>query len=143
MHLFLLSRGIKQDVEAFFTSLSEMIVPFKLRAKDGKVSPDGDLVDGAAKIAVRPIQLHEIVFPKESKDVVLTTLFGKPGTEFSGKTNHPKHQKYVNWLRKVLGIKPIPENWDSSNRFLIKAPAAEMVCVGMKDDKEEWGMEQL
>jgi len=119
MHIYLITRGIKSDVDRFINDLRGKYLPFK----------DALNRNLMVQTAVRPIQFWEIVFPKEHRDIMLTTIFDKN----LGKTQHSKHQKWLWALRKVLGADPIPEY--KTDQFLpIYKQNIEMVGVGIKED---------
>jgi len=80
-------------------------------------------------VSVRPIQLWEIVFPKEHRDVMLKTILSG-GT---GETQHKKHRKWVTLLRKVLGIEKIPK-YESEKCLPVYKEDIEIVGVGIKED---------
>ena len=82
------------------------------------------------QVAVRPIQLFEIVHPATSKDVIHNTLFGEAGTQ----TQHKKHQKFINMIRRVLGIKKIPK-YKKEEIVPIYKTNLEIMGVGCKADK--------
>ena len=75
MHTYLLTRGIKHEVDQFITELQGKYLPFKWRDLNNK---DNQLQDTMVQLGVRPIQLWELVYPEESRDVIMTTLFKLP-----------------------------------------------------------------
>ncbi|MHA1353750.1 MAG: hypothetical protein ACTSR1_01060 [Candidatus Heimdallarchaeota archaeon] len=84
------------------------------------------------QVAVRPIQLWEIVFPKEYKDLMLRSILENN----QGKTQHKKHQKYITILRKILGIKKIPKyDGESIERLPLYLNNVEKIGIGIKEDK--------
>ena len=125
MHLYMMTRGIKHSVDQFITELQGKYLPFKWR-KDG----DTKLEDYHVQLAVRPIQLWELVFPEECKDIILSTCLG--GADRAG-LQHPKHAKYIWALRKALGVDPIPE-YDKTKMMPITRPQAEVIGIGIKKD---------
>ena len=124
MHLYLMTRGIKHELDQFITELQGKYLPMKYRPNGEK-----ELQDYFVQLAVRPIQLWEIVFPKEHLDLVLATCLAQN----SGETQHKKHQKYVWALRKMLGISEIPK-YDNSKKMPIRCAGIELVGIGVKDD---------
>jgi len=121
MHLYLITRGIKHDVDRFINDLRGKYLPFKFRGENTMV-----------QVAVRPIQLWEIVFPKEYKDLMLRSILENN----QGKTQHKKHQKYITILRKILGIKKIPKyDGESIERLPLYLNNVEKIGIGIKEDK--------
>jgi len=132
MHVYTITRGIKQDVDRFIRELSSQYIPFK-----GKFDPvtkqpiedKGPLDNLMLQVAVRPIQLWEIVFPKTWQDVMLTTILG--GRRIIKKQT--KHQVYVSMLRKMLGVQKIPE-FKIDKKLPIWTSNIERVGIGIKED---------
>jgi intein/homing endonuclease len=126
-----MTRGIKHDVDRFISELSAKYLPWKVY-KDGTANiKAGDYV---TQVQVRPIQLWEIVFPEESKDLVLNTLFKQGDTH---ETQHKKHRKFIFALRKILGVEPLPEQKDrdfSKGVIPLYQGAVELIGVGIKSD---------
>lgn len=134
MHVYMMTRGIKHMTEKFISELAAKYLEATLTA-DGTNKPE----KYSAQVQVRPIQLWEIVFPKEHRDVMLTTLF--PGGQLM---QHKKHKKWVWGLRKVLGVKAIPKTWDMSRKLTVDRQGLETVGIGIKDDyTREDGTEAL
>ena len=128
MHLYMITRGIKNEVDQFITELQGKYLPFKWRdANKG----DKQVVDAYTQIAVRPIQLWELVFPEGSKDIVLATIFKKD----KGLPQHKWHQKFVWALRKMLGmgVEPIPE-YKTNEVMPIRCEGIERIGIGVKKD---------
>lgn len=137
MHLYTITRGIKKDVDEFIKLLQGVFLPYKFETKKGKIE------NGTVQIQVRPIQLWEIVFPEEHKDLILTTVLGGQNS-MKGITNQKKHRKFVSLIRKALGVEKIPD-YDMS-KVLPCAWAnqnTEVVGVGIKEDYKINGLERL
>lgn len=137
MHLYLLTRGIKKEVDDWITQLQGKYLSYK-KSKDWS---------GSVQVQVRPIQLWEIVYPKEHNELVLNTLIGEPDCKGIGGgtiTQHKKHQKFIYALRKILGIKPIPKSW-ATNKIMAMhlGDHIERVGIGIKEDYDVDGYEQL
>ncbi len=81
------------------------------------------------QVAVRPIQLYEVVFPEEHKDVMLSTILG----DSKGKTQHKKHNKFIYALRKILGVEEIP-NFKTDLKMPISNMNTEIIGIGIKKD---------
>jgi len=123
MHLYMLTRGMKNHVDQFITELQGKYLPFKFEGKDSVV-----------QLSVRPIQLWEVVFPKEHKDLILTTcLGGKEGMK--GITNKRRHRPFVAMIRKALGIQKLPD-YDDTQTLPITRQHMELVGIGIKEDRD-------
>jgi len=119
----MMTRGMKSHVDNFITELQGKYLPFKYEGKDSFV-----------QVAVRPIQLWEIVFPKEHKDLMLSTcLGGKEGMK--GITNQKKHRPVVAMIRKMLGITKLPD-YDDTKQLPITRQHMELVGIGIKEDRD-------
>jgi len=125
MHVYILTRGIKERTDRFIENLCNQYLPFRFKGQNMSI-----------QINVKPIQLYEIVFPKEHKDIMMRTLFS--GTK--GEPQHEKHKKWIKWIRRALGIDEISEYVKEG----IKLPTAnyhndlEIMGVGEKEDREEY-----
>lgn len=98
MHLFIITRGIKHNVDQMITQLQGKYLPQRFQdPKDGKIK------EGFVQVGVRPIQLWEIVFPEESADLMINTLCN------GNSVVNDNHKKAAFALRKMLGAKKIPE----------------------------------
>lgn len=126
MHLIIGTRGNKESVELFIKELSSkyLNIPFHNK-KTGKIVPV------ANAIHVRPFQLWEIIFPKEDRDLVLTTIFTDKYTHVA----NPKFKRLFRWLLKLLPFKKMPEDWDNSRHLMVEHGDVEIVGLGMMDDK--------
>jgi len=116
-----MTRGVKHQVDQFITGLQSQFFPY------GKVKEDGtrELV----QLAVRPIQLWELVFPKEHMNTVLKTVGYPPVKDWKS--------KYMMALRLMLKAKPVPGNIDMSK---VPMRPIQGICVGteligMREDK--------
>lgn len=127
MHLIIATRGNKESVELFIKELSSKYMPLPfINKKTGKatmvVNP----------IHIRPLQLWEIIFPKEQRDAILTTLFPDKRVMPA----NPKFRKIYKWILKLLPktIQKIPEDWDTKNKLYVNHNDVEIVGLGMKED---------
>ncbi len=93
MHIFTLLRGIKTEQDKFINDLSGQWLPY---AFDGHKS--------YVQVAVRPLQLVEIIFPKEHKQLMLNSIWQDTEIKLS-----KKYKTILMPLRKALGAKKIPE----------------------------------
>ena len=117
----MMTRGIKHDVDRFIQELAAKYLPFKFNNQDC-----------AIQVAVRPIQLWEIVYPEEQYDIMMSTLF----PDGQGKSQHRSHDKFIWALRKILGV-------DKQRDFKIvpKMPVydqnVEKIFIGIKEDRKQ------
>lgn len=126
MHLYFGTRGGWYDVDRFITHLKGKWLPFKVHeTKKGHNLNAGTY---QSEVQVWPIQMWEVKFPREHKDIMLTTCLGK-----DGKPQHKKHQFWINWIRKALGVQPIPE-YDNSKELPIYRKNIEVLGIGTKED---------
>ena len=129
MHIYLMTRGIKHDVDRFINELSAKYLPFKVNSasKQHNMDPKTNRV----QVGVRPIQLWEVVIPRESRELVCRTLFYGKHME---NTQHSKHQKYIWALRKMLGVQAIPR-WDTTgDKMPLYDNNVEKIGIGIKED---------
>ena len=134
MHLYIATKGIKNEVDQFITELQGKYLPFKFR-KDEKEP----MQDSVVQLAVRPIQLWEIGFPKEHYDLVATTLLGKDyqdapaGNDGKKGTRHTWLVKWIWGLRKLLHLDAI-KPFNTNNSMPCRREGIMVIGVGTKED---------
>jgi len=122
MHLYTLSRGIKQAMNQWENDLGAQWMPLKYKG------PDGKIIDGRVKLAIREVKLHEIVFPKEYEEVVMGLI--NPGI---GKGKYMgKFAKIVPKLARVLGLNKPLQKW--KNLDIIGNEGVSVLALGTKED---------
>lgn len=127
MHIHVLARGIKQDVDRFVKELESKYLPFPR-----KNIKTGITETAMVQVGVRVAYPLEIIFPKECKDIMLNTLFGDPIIE----TQHKPLRRILAVMRKLLGIKKI-ENEERKDKSVIPIYNNNAVinAIGIKEDK--------
>lgn len=128
MHLVLMTRGIKHEVDRFINELSTRYLPMKnmYDCATKKMHKDMNI-----QMRVSPIQLWDISFPEENLDAVLTTCLAGD----KGKPIHGRNKKYIWALKKAMGLKDIPQNYKTDKILIMRPPQnIELLGVGIKDD---------
>lgn len=69
MHFIFGTRGIKNDVDTLINELSTRYLPIKILNKE-----KNKLEDKLIQMRVCPVNLWDISYPREHRDVVLNTL---------------------------------------------------------------------
>ena len=112
MELIVLATGIKQHLKKWEDDLlcNALAVP---KYQNGKKKIIGKGANGEdiyefTQIAVRPMTLYRIGFPKEELNNVLANT-GLTDYIYNEPHHHPHLKKYVNWVRKLLKLKPVPK----------------------------------
>jgi len=128
MHILLGTRGIMHDVEKFMRDLSAQMLPFEYGADPRRQRGAQDM---ALQVRISPIQLWDISFPMECKDMMLTTLFPN-GAKGMGMNR----QVAALGLRTLMGFDKMPEKWDTSKHIALPTSPnnIEMIGIGMKPD---------
>lgn len=127
-HLYVVTRGIKHLVDEYIKQLSCKYLPMMVKAGDIPTIDKDQMMQ--CQVAVRPIQLWEVVYPKEHQDLMLNTVLG--GSK--GESNIKKLQKYVNMFRKFLGVKPIPDYDTKVGKLPIANADVDITAIGIKED---------
>ena len=95
MHIYMITRGIKHDVDRMINELSSQYLPFTYKGQPCVI-----------QTSVRPVQLWEIAFPEEHLEFMSKSLF-------HGNIMRPEYKnkfgKWIYWLRKLIGLEEIPE----------------------------------
>jgi len=138
MHTYILTRGNQFWVDQFIKELQGKYLPYEIKS-------DKCFNNGYKKgilqfqIGVRPIQLWEIVYPKEQIDLVHNTLFETS----DAKPQHAWQEKHIFAMRKLLRLKKIPA-YDKTRLMPITRQNIEVVGIGIKEDRiSEAGTEML
>lgn len=138
MHLYFLTRGVKQQRDLFVMFMQSQM--FNWKRKNLKTNKDETI---AVQGALRPIELWEYVFPEECLSEVLTMLDIKNVVAKYGSLGKTKEKI----LRRMLGkdVKPLPD-WKETkiNKYVEKRGLA-IYPIGIKKDlreKASWGYEQ-
>ena len=121
MHLYVLARGIKPNLDKFVNDLLAQYLPYRFGPEKGMV--------GQIQLGVRPIELLEIAFPKESLDQVLEMVW--PYDETGG------IHKYVSFIRKLIpGLKDIPPR-PKKAKFTprVYRKSVSVLGLGIKEDE--------
>ena len=93
MHLYITTRGIKHCVDNFVDKMQQVFFPYYW--------PGQDDIHGV-QLAMRPIQLWEIVVPEQGMQTLINSLWTKQEYE----TMRFKKQLWL--LRKSLGAQKMP-----------------------------------
>jgi hypothetical protein len=136
MHLYVATKGIKHEVDQFITELQGKYLPLKYRD-----SVDKPFQDAYLQLAVRPIQIWEIGYPKEHHDIVCNSILGLykdyphgiMGNDGTKPVIHKWVNKFIFWARKLLHLDPIPE-WKGEQMFPIRRVAVSTIGLGTKQD---------
>lgn len=142
MHLYVVTRGIKPEVDDFINQLQGQYLDFDIKKKGTFGAKKAGIVK--QQLSVRPIQLWEFGFPKEQLDLMCTTMFGRKAE--GSKLGMPQHKwmnKFVNMIRRMLKLLPIPK-YDDKFSLACKPRHMELVGLGIKEDRTlECGTEGL
>ena len=133
MHLYIATKGIKHDVDRFITELQGKYMPWKWRAKK-----EDKLENTTVQLAIRPIQLWEIGYPKELNDIVCTTILGKENVGAVGNDGkkpvvHKWANRFISIFRKFLHLDPIPPYRNDKGYPVYNANVA-VIGLGTKQD---------
>ena len=122
MHLYLLSRGVKNRMSEWENDLGAQWMPLQYKMPDGKIT------QGRIKLAIREVKLHEVVFPAGYEKQVMSLI--DPGT---GDRNFGKWTKWIRRLSKFLKLKPPLTEWPENN--MIHADGISTIALGTMEDK--------
>ena len=138
MHLYVVAKGIKPHLDMWVNELLAQKLPVM---KDGKPVSDENGNKIFVQLAVRPVQLYEIGFPKEHLEYVM----GVVGTGDYITNRYPILHKISAAFRKLVGLKPVPIP-TKIDTLMQPGPgkAVAVIPVGIKADMiDEHGIEQL
>jgi hypothetical protein len=124
MHLFVLMRGKKMDVEKTINDLNGKYLPFEHKTH-GK---------GQLGVMCNPIVPCELIFPKEHLPLMIQTLGGSEALK--GQKSLGYLQKYKKWIQKLLHLQPLPDVGSEVLKLPIHLESTEIIGIGIKYDKE-------
>ena len=125
MHLYVLTRGVLNATKQWENDLNACYLPFEVLEK-GKDKPTKYL----SQLAVRPVNLYEIVFPEESLQDVLGMVKPVNHKQISGNWSW-----LINFLVKKLGLKKIP---DYKPKQLPLGDGVSVFGLGLRNDRINW-----
>jgi hypothetical protein len=134
MHLYVIARGQRDRLERWVNDLLARYYPYNMDNKTKNVK---------VQLAVRPIQLYEIVFPEEHYEAVVSAIQPYGGYNF----NKGIFAHLRNILTKMLRLEPIKQDvkadiLDRHNTPLYR-DFVDVAGIGVKKDKFIDGIEQL
>jgi len=125
MHAVFMLYGIKQAVDHLLMDMQAQ--KFLLKTSKGDHWVQGSL-------RLLPFGIYEYVFPKESKDLVLTTLnFNNP--------SYPQYKQIrpiLSMIRKALKIKRTPKFDDKHKLLWTKDHVSIIPCATLRYRGREW-----
>lgn len=90
--------------------------------------PNGKIIDGRVKLAIREVKLHEVVFPKEYEEAVMGLINPSVGTD----KQIGKWTKIIPKLVRFLGLKKPLQKWKQNNTIFNNGVAT--LALGTKED---------
>lgn len=114
-------------VTKFINELSTRYLSINLYNPDSK-----QMEQKLIQMRVCPVQLWDVSYPVEHRDVIHTTIFGK---DASGSKPINKRLEPMVWAtRKALGLQPLPDF--KKDMWLPMSPPEhiETIAIGVKDD---------
>ena len=115
----MVTRGIKQCVDQFVNDMSAQYFPFSFQGKPGWV-----------QLAMRPIQFWEVVFPKESLQTVMRTIWEKQ----ESMQERPEMKWPFKAIRRALHLKKIPEIDPNIPKRIVYNQNIGFYGIGIKED---------
>jgi len=130
MHAVFLLYGIKQKVDHFLMDVQAEKFQWKFW-KEGE--PDKIIwIQGSLRLM--PFGFYDYVFPKESLDIVLTTLDAdKPTPYFEKENTFRLGGTKLKLIRKFLKLKEIPK-YNNEKKFLWVKENVAIIPIGIKED---------
>jgi len=121
-----MTRGIKHEVDRFIRDLQAQYFPYQFNQKE----------KGYVQLAVRPIQLWELVFPEPSLPQMQKTLWSNA----EEMTPRPAFRPGLFTIRKTLGAEKIPEYPKDPNilpRLIWRPNTCAVYPIGIKKDEND------
>ena len=109
----------------FIEELNSKVLPYSFMGKQHFI-----------ECMVRPIELYEVVYPKECYDLVQTTIFGTDQTAGVDAYKKDKMKLAQFAFRKMLGTKKFPP-WKTDHVLPITKNGLSILGLGVRDDMLE------
>lgn len=137
MHLAFIPYGDRRHVERLLQDLENKWAFMTMTKGDQKKQ-----IPLQTQVRQLPLGVYEFIFPREIRDQVLTAMVK------DGETNRYQIPTfYLNRLRKLLRLKPIPKEYDKSKAFLCAAISPEVavniIPLGIREDTDIVGTKEL
>ncbi len=128
MHMYVIARGIDKELRQWMNDVGAMFLPIQYaKGKHGKV-----------RVAIRPIQLFEIVFPEEQEEFMSAAIQDNTG---SNRKKNFLFNPFCTLLRKAMRLSECKNV--QANGAIIN-PYVAIAKVGTKkDERNEDGIELL
>ena len=122
MHIYMITRGIKHDVDRMINELSSQYLPFTYKGQPCVI-----------QTSVRPVQLWEIAFPEEHLPFMSRSLFQDSPMRPEYKK---KFGKWLFWIKKLIGLEDIPPytNLTTDPILPIYKANVDRIGIGIKKD---------
>lgn len=129
MHLYIITRGIKHDVDRFVNDMLGKQLPLTVREKPGYI-----------QVAMRPIQLWEIVFPKDHIHTMMNTIW--PHGSYD--SDNWRGKCILKPFQVALNTQPMPEFDFKKPKMLVWNANVASYPIGIKEDEtDKYGDEIL
>lgn len=123
MQSYFILRGHKMWADRFIQELNAKYLPFVFKGENKFI-----------ELMVRPIQLFEVVYPKECYDVVQTTIFGIDKSAGADAYGDDKMKLGQMAFRQMLGAKPFPD-WKTTRQLPLTKNGLSILGIGVREDK--------
>lgn len=122
MHLFILTRGIKHEVDRLINDLQAQYFPFKYNGQEINL-----------QLSVRPIQLWELIMPEDQLPIVQNTLWQNEPVDFV-KNIEFSRKLLLAGIRTSLGANIMPDLKKELGRRMIYNQNVAIYPIGIKQD---------
>lgn len=135
MHTYFISRAIFNEARDFITDLQAQYFNYPCTVDFARKCnlpvpsnlSGGQMVNIAVQLAVRPIQLWEVVYPKECYQEVMNTIFP------NGIKVRPEFSFPLGMIRKTLGARKCPPVIPG-NRRIVRCANVATYPIGVRAD---------
>ncbi len=124
MHVVFIPYGERDLVQIGLRDMAsqKFYIPYK-KGKETKQVLVG------CQLRILPFGFYEYIFPREYRDQILATLHLDE--------NRYKIKKiYLSAIRKVLGIKPIPKEFNKKSKFPWYLEHTNVITIGIREDED-------
>jgi len=117
----MVTRGIKHDVDRFINDMQAMYLPYKV--PKGKVKGNYHV-----QLAMRPVQLWEVVFPEPALQTVLNTIW------YEQQNERKAFKMPFGMMRKALKLEKVPAIDSKIPGRIVYKNNVSAYAIGVKKD---------
>jgi len=132
MHFAFIPYGARAEVERLMRDIESQKFQLKLWKKDEK----DKAVWITGQVRELPFGVKEIVFPREYRDVVISTMTNNTAPNRLAYERSKVYRMVKAGFRKIMGLKPMPKNFSTEAKLLWDLEYVSIIPLGIREDSD-------